>query len=121
MPHAGRGARQQPASGPRTLGTVVMRTPMPRMSRRGRVTLFVLGAVVLLFVFLGWLVDAWTGYLWFSEVHYTSVFTTVLWTRVGLFLVFAALLGLLLWVNLWLAYRIRPLLRPHSPEQQSLD
>src|SRR6266536_713557 len=98
-----------------------MRTPMPRMSRRGRVTLFVLGAVVLLFVFLGWLVDAWTDYLWFSEVHFTSVFTTVLWTRIGLFLVFGALLGLILWVNLWLAYRIRPLLRPHSPEQQSLD
>ncbi len=91
------------------------------MSRRGRVTLFVLGAVVLLFVFLGWLVDAWTDYLWFSEVHFTSVFTTVLWTRIGLFLVFGALLGLILWVNLWLAYRIRPLLRPHSPEQQSLD
>ena len=98
-----------------------MRTPMPRMSRRGRVTLFVLGAVVLLFVFLGWLVDAWTDYLWYSEVRYTSIFTTVLWTRVGLFLVFGAVVAALLWVNLWLAYRVRPLLRPHSPEQQSLD
>src|SRR5205809_5564348 len=111
MPHAGPGARQQPASGPRTLGTVVMRTPMPRMSRRGRVTLLVLGAVVLLFVFLGWLVDAWTDYLWFAEVRYTSVFTTVLWTRIGLFLVFGAVIAALLWVNLWLAYRVRPLLR----------
>jgi uncharacterized protein len=98
-----------------------MRTPVPRMSRRGRVTLIVLAAVVVLFVFLGWLVDAWTDYLWFSEVHYTSVFTTVLWTRVGLFLVFGALLGLVVWFNLWLAFRIRPLLRPHSPEQQTLD
>lgn len=98
-----------------------MRTPMPRMSRRGRVTLFVLAGVVLLFVFLGWLVDAWTDYLWFSEVHFTSVFTTVLWTRIGLFLVFGALLGLIVWFNLWLAFRIRPLLRPHSAEQQTLD
>src|SRR2546423_7748959 len=98
-----------------------MRTPLPRMSRRGRVTLIVLAAVVLLFMFLGWLVNAWTDYLWFSEVHYTGVFTTVLWTRVGLFLVFGALIALIVWFNLWLAYRVRPLLRPHSAEQQSLD
>jgi uncharacterized protein len=98
-----------------------MRTPMPRMSRRGRVTLAVLAVVVLLFVFLGWLVDAWTDYLWFAEVRYTSVFTTVLWTRIGLFLIFGALLGLVLWFNLWLAFRVRPLLRPHSAEQQTLD
>jgi uncharacterized membrane protein (UPF0182 family) len=91
------------------------------MSRRGRVTLVVLAVVVVLFVFLGWLVDAWTDFLWFSEVHYTTVFTTVLWTRVGLFLVFGALMGLVLWFNLWLAFRVRPLLRPHSPEQQTLD
>jgi uncharacterized membrane protein (UPF0182 family) len=91
------------------------------MSRRGRVTLIVLAVVVLLFMFLGWFVNAWTDYLWFSEVHYTGVFTTVLWTRVGLFLVFGALLALIVWFNLWLAYRVRPLLRPHSAEQQSLD
>ncbi len=98
-----------------------MRTPMPRMSRRGRVTLMVLAAVVVLFMLLGWLVNAWTDYLWFSEVRYTSVFTTVLWTRLGLFFVFGALVALVVWVNLWLAYRVRPLLRPHSAEQQSLD
>src|SRR2546421_10452700 len=97
-----------------------MRTPLPRMSRRGRVTLIVLAAVVLLFMFLGWLVNAWTDYLWFSEVHYTGVFTRVLWTRVGLFLVFGALIALIVWFNLWLAYRVRPLLRPHSAERQSL-
>src|SRR3989440_11150698 len=97
-----------------------MRTPLPRMSRRGRVTLIVLAAVVLLFMFLGWLVNAWTDYLWFSEVHYTGVFAAVLWTRVGLFLVFGALIALIVWFNLWLAYRVRPLLRPHSAERQSL-
>ncbi len=72
-----------------------MRTPMPRMSRRGRVTLMVLAAVVVLFMLLGWLVNAWTDYLWFSEVRYTSVFTTVLWTRLGLFFVFGALVALI--------------------------
>jgi uncharacterized membrane protein (UPF0182 family) len=98
-----------------------MRTPLPRMSRRGRVTLIVLAAVIVLFMLLGWLVNTWTDYLWFSEVRYTPVFTTVLWTRIGLFLVFGALVALIVWINLWLAYRLRPLLRPHSAEQQSLD
>ncbi|MEN3305074.1 MAG: uncharacterized protein V7603_1276 [Micromonosporaceae bacterium] len=98
-----------------------MRTPMPRMGRRGRVTLIVLACVVVLFILLGWLVNAWTDWLWFSEVHYTSVFTTLLWTRVGLFLVFGFAMALLVAFNLWLAYRLRPLLRLHSPEQQTLD
>jgi uncharacterized protein len=98
-----------------------MRTPMPRMGRRGRVTLIVLACVVVLFMLLGWVVNAWTDWLWFSEVHYTAVFTTVLWTRLGLFLVFGFAMALVVAANLWLAYRLRPLLRLHSPEQQTLD
>jgi uncharacterized protein len=98
-----------------------MRTPLPRMSRRGRMTILVLAAVIVLFIALGWLVDVWTDYLWFSEVHYTTVFTTVLWTRIVLFLIFAVVMGGILWFNLWLAYRLRPMLRPHSTEQQSLE
>jgi uncharacterized protein len=98
-----------------------MRTPLPRVGRRGRVTLIVLACVVLLFVFLGWLVNAWTDWLWFSEVHYTSVFTTLLWTRIGLFLVFGLVMALIVAANLWLAFRLRPMLRPSSAEQQALD
>ncbi|HKT01285.1 MAG TPA: UPF0182 family protein [Rugosimonospora sp.] len=98
-----------------------MRTPMPRMGRRGRVTLVVLACVVVLFMLLGWVVNAWTDWLWFSEVHYTSVFTTLLWTRIGLFLVFGLAMAVVVALNLWLAYRLRPLLRLHSPEQQTLD
>jgi len=98
-----------------------MRTPLPRMSRRGRMTIIVLAAVIVLFIALGWLVDIWTDYLWFSEVHYTSVFTTQLWTRIGLFFVFGLIMAALFWFNLWLAYRLRPMLRPHSAEQQSLE
>src|SRR5258706_87256 len=98
-----------------------MRTPLPRMSRRGRMTIIVLAAVIVMFIALGWLVDIWTDYLWFSEVRYTSVFTTQLWTKIGLFVVFGLLMAGLFWFNLWLAYRLRPMLRPHSAEQQSLE
>src|SRR5215475_14386362 len=98
-----------------------MRTPLPRINRRARVTLIVLACVVLLFVLLGWLVNAWTDYLWFSEVHYTPVFTTLLWTRLGLFVVFGVAMALVVAGNLYLAYRLRPFLRMHSAEQQTLD
>src|SRR5258706_395196 len=98
-----------------------MRTPLPRMSRRGRMTIIVLAAVIVMFIALGWLVDIWTDYLWFSEVRYTSVFTTQLWTKIGLFVVFGLIMAGLFWFNLWLAYRLRPMLRPHSAEQQSLE
>ena len=100
---------------------MVMRTPAPRVNRRGRVTIAVLLAVVVLFVLLDRVVDAWTDWLWFDEVHYTQVFSTMVRTRLLLFAVFGLAMGLLVAGNLYLAYRLRPLLRPHSLEQQTLD
>ncbi len=91
------------------------------MSRRGRVTVGVLIAVFLLFTLLGWGVDAWTDWLWFEEVNYTGVFTSVLTTRLLLFLAVGLAMTVLLGGNLYLAYRLRPLLRPHSPEQATLE
>ena len=61
-------------------------SPLPRMSRRGRVTVGVLVGVFLLFTLLGWGIDAYTDWLWFDEVDYTDVFTGVLVTRLLLFL-----------------------------------
>lgn len=94
---------------------------MPRMSRRGRVTAAVFTGVFLLFSLFGTVVDVWTEMLWFGEVGYTRVFTGVLLTRAGLFLAVGLGTALIIAVNLALAYRMRPLLRPHSPEQASLE
>ncbi|MEO3773492.1 UPF0182 family protein [Micromonospora sp. B9E7] len=96
-------------------------SPLPRMSRRGRVTIAVLVGVFVLFTLLGWGVQAWTDWLWFDEVRYTEVFTGVLLTRLALFL--AVGLGMAVFVggNLWLAHRLRPRLRPHSVEQATLE
>lgn len=63
----------------------------------------------------------WTDWLWFRSVHYSSVFTTTLWTKIGLFLVFGLLMALAVGLNVWLAYRLRPPLSAMSMEQQSLD
>ncbi|MFC0005868.1 UPF0182 family membrane protein [Micromonospora siamensis] len=96
-------------------------SPMPRMSRRGRVTIGVLVAVFVLFTLLGWGVQAWTDWLWFSEVRYTEVFTGVLTTRLLLFLTVGLGMAAVIGGNLWLAHRLRPKLRPHSLEQATLE
>ncbi len=96
-------------------------SPLPRMSRRGRVTVGVLVGVFLLFTLLGWGIDAYTDLLWFREVDFTGVFTGVLVTRLLLFLAVGLAMALIIAGNLYLAYRLRPLLRPHSAEQATLE
>ncbi|MDG4793813.1 UPF0182 family protein [Micromonospora sp. WMMD1082] len=96
-------------------------SPLPRMSRRGRVTIGVLVGVFVLFTLLGWGVQAWTDWLWFSEVDYTAVFRGVLVTRLLLFLAAALAMAAIVGGNLWLAQRLRPRIRPHSPEQATLE
>ncbi|BBH64648.1 UPF0182 protein [Actinoplanes sp. OR16] len=91
------------------------------MSRRGRVTVGVLVGVFILFTLLGWGVDAYTDYLWFSEVDFTNVFSEVLVTRLLLFLAIGVAMAVVVGGNLYLAYRLRPLLRPHSQEQATLE
>ena len=81
-------------------------------------TLVVLGVLVILYLLL---VTFWTDRLWFQSVDFTKVFTTQLFTRVGLFLVFGLVMALSVIVNGLLAYRLRPSYRPMSVEQQSLD
>jgi uncharacterized membrane protein (UPF0182 family) len=94
---------------------------MPGLSRRAKVTTGVVIGVIVLFMLLGTIVDLWTDVLWYREVGYTQVFTRMLFTRFGLFLAIGLGMALIVALNLVLAYRLRPLLRPHSPEQASLE
>lgn len=81
-------------------------------------TLGVLAVLVMAFVmFAGF----WTDWLWYRSVNYSSVFTTTLWTKIGLFLVFGLLMAAAVGVNIWLAHRLRPPLSAMSMEQQNLD
>ncbi|MET8699943.1 UPF0182 family protein [Kitasatospora sp. NPDC004723] len=90
-------------------------------SRRARVLLLTLGVLAVLFLLFVMFAGFWTDWLWFRSVHYSSVFTTQLWTKIGLFAVFGVLMAVIVGFNVWLAHRLRPPLSAMSVEQQSLD
>ncbi|MCK8677327.1 UPF0182 family membrane protein [Streptomyces lichenis] len=92
-----------------------------RPSRRARTLLMTLGVLAVLAMLFVMFAGFWTDWLWYRSVDYSSVFTTTLLTKVGLFAVFGLLMALAVGVNMWLAYRLRPPLSAMSLEQQSLD
>ncbi|ALO10929.1 UPF0182 protein [Streptomyces venezuelae] len=92
-----------------------------RPSRRARTLLMTLGVLAVLAMAFVMFAGFWTDWLWYRSVEYSSVFTTTLWTKIGLFAVFGLLMGLAVGLNIWLAYRLRPPLSAMSLEQQSLD
>ncbi|MFD4373535.1 UPF0182 family protein [Streptomyces sp. NPDC058486] len=92
-----------------------------RPSRRARTLLMTLGVLAVLAMAFVMFAGFWTDWLWYRSVQYSSVFTTTLWTKIGLFAVFGLLMALAVGLNIWLAYRLRPPLSAMSLEQQSLD
>jgi uncharacterized membrane protein (UPF0182 family) len=85
---------------------------MPKLTRRSRVLIVLALAVVLLLLIGPRFVDTYVDWLWFGELGYRSVFTTVLLTRVILFFVAGVLLGAIVFGGLALAYRTRPVFVP---------
>ncbi|MCP3821545.1 UPF0182 family protein [Streptomyces sp. A3M-1-3] len=92
-----------------------------RPSRRVRTLLMTLGVLAVLAMAFVMFAGFWTDWLWYRSVKYSSVFTTTLWTKIGLFSVFGLLMAAAVGVNIWLAHRLRPPLSAMSMEQQSLD
>ncbi|MFI9151958.1 UPF0182 family protein [Streptomyces sp. NPDC053367] len=92
-----------------------------RPSRRVRTLLMTLGVLAVLGMAFTMFAGFWTDWLWYRSVNYSSVFTTTLSTKIGLFFVFGLLMALAVGFNIWLAHRLRPPLSAMSMEQQSLD
>ncbi len=90
-------------------------------SRRPRPLVLTLIVMAVLLIGFSLFANIWTEKLWFSSIEYGDVFTKLLVTRTLLFLVFGTLMGLIVGLNLWLAYRLRPMFRPNSPEQANLE
>jgi uncharacterized protein len=93
---------------------VAMRPPVgaPTLTRRTRILLVVAAILVLLLLGGARLINFYVDWLWFGEVGYRDVFTTVLFTRIVQFLVGGLLIGGLVALSLWIAYRSRPVFVP---------
>ncbi|MGD9482431.1 UPF0182 family protein [Streptomyces sp. TRM70308] len=97
------------------------RTRVGQPSRRAKTLLITAGVLAVLAMLFVMFAGFWTDWLWYRSVDYTNVFTTQLWTKVGLFAVFGLFMALAVGFNIWLAHRLRPPLSAMSMEQQSLD
>ena len=73
--------------------------------------------LVLAFFALTTFASIYTDRLWYRAEGYGEVFSTLFWTRIGLFVVFGLLMAVAVGANMYLAYRFRPFFRPDSPEQ----
>ena len=96
-------------------------TLSPSAPRRRSVlipTIIVLAALVGGFVvFTGY----YTDWLWYQSVDKSEVFTTSILTRLMLFGIFGAFLGLMVGIAMWIAWRTRPTFQAMTPEQASLE
>ncbi|CAB4730709.1 MAG: UPF0182 family protein [Actinobacteria bacterium] len=97
------------------------RTP-PEGTGRGRSRALIVTGVVLVVAFFGTTAFAnfYTDRLWYRDLGFGQVFSTLLWTRVGLFAVFGGLMALVVCANIVIAYRSRPLF-VSMPDQNGLD
>ena len=89
---------------------------------RNRSPLVITAAIL---VALGALVTYFSGYyidwLWFKSVDFTSVWSTVLVTKIQLFLIVGLLTSAAISLNIYLAYKRRPLYVPTSIEISGLE
>lgn len=93
---------------------------LPTLSRRGRV-LIVVGVVALALLIIGArLLGTYVDWLWFGEVGFRGVFTTVLFTRLAQLAIVGVVVGGLLALNLVIAYRTRPVFVPVAGPEDPL-
>ncbi|OHV04922.1 UPF0182 family protein [Mycobacterium talmoniae] len=85
---------------------------MPKLTRRSRILIGLALAVIVLLLVGPRLVDGYVDWLWFGEVGYRAVFTTVLVTRLLVFVIVGLLVGGIVFGGLVLAYRTRPVFVP---------
>ena len=91
--------------GPRKLGTLP-------------ITIAVLAVIAVILVSLS---GFYVNYLWFKSVDYGSVWSTLITTKVALFIVFGLATSLIIMTNVLIAYRKRPIYVPLTVEADNLE
>jgi hypothetical protein len=97
--------------------------PATRINPRGhrRLRIWIIVAVIVIIVLLAslrTLATFYTDYLWFGSVHQPAVWRGTLGVKLGLFLVFAAVFFVILWVNLAVVDRMTPSMLTLGPEDE---
>jgi uncharacterized membrane protein (UPF0182 family) len=85
---------------------------LPTLSRRSKVVIWIGVAVLILLLVGPRAVSLITDWLWFSDIGYTEVFSTIIWTRIIVFLVAAVVTGLIVFAAIAVAYRSRSVFVP---------
>lgn len=92
---------------------------LPRNQQR-RPAIF-LGVIAVFLISLTSLVGYYTDFLWYRSVEADSVYIKILLFRIGLFAAFFAITALIIWINLAIAYRLRPPFSPMGSDQLGLQ
>jgi uncharacterized protein len=95
--------------------------PGPRLSRGRLVLMVALAAVVAALVSARGVAGVYTDYLWFDSIGFTSVWRGLFWAKVGLVVLLVAVAFALIWVNVFIADRLAPAVRPFGPEEATLE
>ncbi|CAO5182573.1 conserved membrane hypothetical protein [Frankia sp. AiPs1] len=95
-------------------------SPRPVLTR-ARVIVPVVLVLAVLIAFVTVFTRFYTDLLFYRSVNFSKVFTTVIYTRILLFVLFGAVMAVVIGTNIVLGYRLRPPLRPLSTEQQNLE
>ena len=100
-----------------------MSSANPQFNFKGRRSPLALtvGILVVLSGILLSLSGFYADWLWFKSVAFTSVWTTVLATKIYLFIVAGALTSAIILLNIVIAYKRRPLYVPLSVEADNLE
>ncbi len=99
-----------------------MRSSSGRASNRRRAVLVIAAIGVLVFIAsLRGLANFYTEFLWFDALGLGSVWRRIVAARVALGALFTAIFFVMIWVNLWVADKIGPSVRPQGPEEELVE
>ena len=91
-----------------------------RSGRRRAIGAVVVVAILVLLASLRGIFTLYTDYLWYDDLERTSVWAGIISAQVILSVIFVSIFFVLAWVNLVIADRIAPALRPPGPEEELL-
>ena len=78
------------------------------MRRYQAAILIVIVALILSIFLIQALADAYTNYLWYSSLHLTMIWRSIVETKLGLGAVFSGLFFLACWTSLWVVDALAP-------------